>query len=105
MNSNNRIRDMISAGVGAGLLVALLQIPASAAPDAGEPVAISNSVRVDNCPLERVGLQYVRCDDLSGAGVEAPSWLPERAGIAEHVRVEQEQVGSAAVQTPRSLLR
>ena len=28
-------------------------------------------------PLERVGSQLVRGDDLTGNGVEAPSWVPE----------------------------
>lgn len=29
------------------------------------------------CPLERIGTQLVRCDNLTGAGVKAPSWIPE----------------------------
>jgi hypothetical protein len=29
-----------------------------------------------NCPLRRVGSQFVRCDNLTGAGVAAPSWVP-----------------------------
>ena len=30
-----------------------------------------------NCPLERVGTEFVRCDNLSGAGVPAAPWVPE----------------------------
>jgi hypothetical protein len=28
------------------------------------------------CPLRRVGDRLVRCDDLTGAGVPAPAWIP-----------------------------
>lgn len=31
-----------------------------------------------NCLLERIGTQLVRCDDLTGAGVDAPYWIPEQ---------------------------
>ena len=31
-----------------------------------------------DCPLERIGTQLVRCDNLTGAGVEAPFWIPEQ---------------------------
>lgn len=31
-----------------------------------------------DCPLERIGTQLVRCDNLTGAGVDAPSWIPEQ---------------------------
>lgn len=30
-----------------------------------------------NCPLDRLGAQFVRCDNLTGAGVPAPPWVPE----------------------------
>jgi hypothetical protein len=30
------------------------------------------------CALTRVGTQLSRCDDLSGAGVRAPLWIPSR---------------------------
>jgi hypothetical protein len=29
-----------------------------------------------NCPLRRVGDHLVRCDNLTGAGVPAPIWVP-----------------------------
>ena len=31
-----------------------------------------------HCALTRVGTQLFRCDDLSGAGVRAPMWIPSR---------------------------
>ncbi|MGO4592030.1 hypothetical protein [Paenarthrobacter sp. 2TAF44] len=31
-----------------------------------------------NCLLERIGTQLVRCDNLTGAGVDAPYWIPEQ---------------------------
>jgi len=34
------------------------------------------------CPLERIGTQLVRCDYLTGAGVRAPSWVPEVGSLA-----------------------
>ena len=30
-----------------------------------------------NCPLRRIDLQLVRCDNLTGAGVPAPLFIPE----------------------------
>lgn len=30
------------------------------------------------CPLERIADQFVRCDNLTGAGVPAPSFVPEQ---------------------------
>ncbi|TPV49412.1 hypothetical protein FJ661_15840 [Pseudarthrobacter phenanthrenivorans] len=32
-----------------------------------------------DCPLERIGDQFVRCDNLTGAGVKAPFWIPEQS--------------------------
>jgi hypothetical protein len=57
--------------------VALTVNPASMAmgrQDSGPP---AGSTASQWCPVERVGTQIVRCDDLSGAGVSAPLWLPE----------------------------
>jgi hypothetical protein len=31
-----------------------------------------------SCPLRRVMTTYVRCDDLTGNGAAAPSWILER---------------------------
>ena len=58
----------LALGTGAG--------PAAARPDAGPPAP-----RVGHpgeCLLQRVGTEYVRCDDNTGNGVPAPGWVPER---------------------------
>ncbi|WP_438855531.1 hypothetical protein [Agromyces sp. M3QZ16-3] len=66
----------------AALLSALTAAPAIARPEpAPEPTPTVVSVQVaddDRCPLRRVGTQFVRCDDLTGAGVPAPSWIPQQ---------------------------
>jgi hypothetical protein len=50
--------------------------PAAARQDAGPATAgVGN---VGGCSLERIGTQYVRCDDNTGNGVPAPAWVPER---------------------------
>lgn len=70
------------AAVAATLLVALAAAPAVARPDAGLPMtATPRAARgghAGECLLERVGAQLVRCDDLTGNGVPAPAWIPER---------------------------
>jgi len=58
----------VALGTGAG--------PATARTDPGPPLA--NVGHVGQCLLERVGTQYVRCDDNTGNGVPAPAWVPER---------------------------
>lgn len=69
------------------LVTAMNVSSASAFPDPGEPgapgpghqtsaphrVATTSGVRL----LERIGTEFVRGDDLTGAGVSAPSWVPE----------------------------
>ena len=50
---------------------------ASACPNPGDtgPAA---AVGGHACPLERIGTQLVRCDNLTGAGVPAPLFIPEQ---------------------------
>lgn len=56
-------------GLGAG--------PAAARPDTGPPT--TTAVQGDQqCRLERVDQQFTRCDNLTGNGVPAPTWIPER---------------------------
>ena len=56
-------------------------LPAAARPDDGRsrpgtpPVVILFSDQ--NCPLRRMDRQLVRCDNLTGAGVPAPLFIPE----------------------------
>jgi hypothetical protein len=58
--------------------VALIAAPgaAIARPDPGPPVP--QPWTSGSCALERVGTQLVRCDDLTGNGVAAPSHLRSR---------------------------
>ena len=57
-------------------------LPAAARPDdgrGGRPgtprVVVVNAGR--DCPLRRLDRQLVRCDNLTGAGVPAPLFIPE----------------------------
>ncbi len=52
------------------------QGPAAARQDAGPTAARVDHANV--CLLERVGTQYVRCDDNTGNDVPAPTWVAER---------------------------
>jgi hypothetical protein len=61
-------------------------LSATARPDPGDPSAEQSCTAVarghalsyePNCPLRRIGDQLVRCDNLTGAGAAAPSWVPE----------------------------
>jgi hypothetical protein len=75
----NQIRSAVLAG---GLLVTTLVIagPATASPDPGAPVPGDRAtMTLLQCELERVGTQLVRCDDLTGAGATAPTYVPERS--------------------------
>ena len=67
---------VISTTATALLLGAVLVTPASARQDPGPaPERESTST---SCPLTRVGSQFVRCDNLTGNGVSAPLWIPQR---------------------------
>ena len=71
----------LASAAAAALLAALAVTPASARPDpATTPESAQVAVRAfdDRCTLERIGTQFIRCDDLTGAGVPAPSFIPER---------------------------
>ena len=57
-------------------LLPLTAATAAARQDVGERVA--GATEPTSCSLTRVGAQYVRCDDLTGNGVPAPGWLPQR---------------------------
>jgi len=75
----NQIRSAVLAG---GLLVTTLVTtgPATASPEAGNPVRTDRAaMKPFTCELQRVGTQLVRCDDLTGAGASAPTYVPERS--------------------------
>ncbi len=61
----------------ATLVAALAVSPAAARPDPGGPIPVRFSIYEQNCPLRRIDSQVVRCDHLTGAGVQAPIGVPE----------------------------
>jgi hypothetical protein len=70
------------AATGGLLLTAVLAAtPAAAYIHPGPPVLTTPRAVgpvIDNCLLERVGTQFVRCDDLTGNAVAAPAHIAER---------------------------
>lgn len=69
---------LLAAAAAALVLTGLSAGPSAARLDAGPPAASVSVPSQDRCPLERVGQQFIRCDDLTGNGVPAPAWIPER---------------------------
>jgi hypothetical protein len=60
-------------------VVALGALPAAARQDPGQiDPPPTSSTAIYFCPLERVGTQFVACDNLTGNGVPAPAWVHER---------------------------
>jgi hypothetical protein len=76
VSCHHRARAAATAGL-AALLVLGGVSSASARPDPGEPTWAVQAAPDDNCALRRIGAQLVRCDSLTGAGVRAPSSIPE----------------------------
>ena len=70
VNVNVRRSGAVVAGV---LLLLTVWLPVATASPPTDPAQAT----ADGCPLQRVGTQLVRCDYLTGAGVRAPSWIPE----------------------------
>lgn len=64
--------------LGAVLIVGGSAAPVTAAQDPGTPSRSGPSISTRSCLLMRVGDQYVRCDNLTGGGVRAASWIPEQ---------------------------
>jgi hypothetical protein len=70
--------------MGAGVLLLLsvwLPVATASPPDRPPGTTFANS-----CPLQRIGTQLVRCDNLTGSGVRAPSWIPELPSTADDRR-------------------
>ena len=79
-----RARRGIATVFAITLVAASQATPAGARLDPGPQKTPTQSVyRPPNCPLERVGTQFVRCNELTGAGVPAPAWVPEYASRSE----------------------
>ena len=71
----SRVVPRLVASAAAGLLLLGAGIsPAAAMQDPGGPLTTPSRA----CSLERIGTQFVWCDYLTGAGVEAPSFVPEQ---------------------------
>jgi hypothetical protein len=66
-----------TAAAAAALLAGFAATTAAARPDPGPPRTTQLPSNTQECPLSRVGTQFVRCDNLTGAGVTAPVWIPE----------------------------
>lgn len=62
------------------LLFVLALAPATSAGAAsGDPTLVPyEGPSFENCLLTRIETQLVRCDNLTGAGVSAPFWIPEQ---------------------------
>jgi hypothetical protein len=72
-------RIITASALAAGVLLAsAVAGSASARPESPPEPPSVQSVRLGECPLTRIDDQFVRCDDLTGAGVPAPSWIPEQ---------------------------
>jgi hypothetical protein len=63
--------------VPAALLTAVFLLGGTSGQSSSRTIDDTPTTYVD-CPLERIGTQLVRCDNLTGAGVEAPSLIPEQ---------------------------
>ena len=81
MNRTTLLARCSAAAAAATIIAGLAAIPAAARPDPGEPIPIQFSSYA-NCPLNRIDTQLVRCDNLTGAGVVAPAYIPELSGGA-----------------------
>ena len=70
----NRGQLLARCSAAAVIIAGLSAIPAAARPHPGESIP----PRFDewNCLLSRIDTQLVRCDNLTGAGVPAPVWVP-----------------------------
>lgn len=84
--SHLSLRHLVAPASAAALVLLVGATPASARPDAGAPVTSATSSTTSTtstdsgrCPLERIGTQLVRCDDLTGNGVAAPGWVAARS--------------------------
>ena len=61
------------------VVVAVSALPAAARQDPGQVATPAPPTTATYfCSIERVGTQFVACDNLTGNGVPAPAWVPER---------------------------
>lgn len=72
MKTRSATRWVVAALVGLASTLAL----ATGAPAQDPDAKISDTYNDAYCPLERVGNDYVKCDNLTGNGLDAPSFVP-----------------------------
>ena len=77
---NSQHRRIATAAAILTLAAGTATVPAAACPLEPNPaphrsIAFPDSPR--RCPLRRIDRQLVRCDNLTGAGVAAPLFIPE----------------------------
>jgi hypothetical protein len=77
MNRTQLLCGCAAAAAAATFLAGLAAAPATARPDLGGLPTIRFSSYDQNCPLNRIDTQLMRCDNLTGAGVTAPGSVPE----------------------------
>lgn len=65
------------AALAGGALVSFTVVPTAAGRQDDAHLLRQNAYSLVGCPLERIADQFVRCDNLTGAGVPAPSYVPE----------------------------
>jgi hypothetical protein len=75
MNRTQLLLRCSAAAAAATIIAGLAAIPATARPEPGP--AVPDRCSSYNCPLQRIGTQLVRGDNLTGAGVTAPVGVPE----------------------------
>lgn len=74
-NSRHVVRIVLPVAT-AIVVIAAGATPSSARPEAGPPVARVG--HAGECLLQRIGTQFVRCDNLTGNGVPAPAFISQR---------------------------
>ena len=77
MNRIQLLARCSAAAAAATIIAGLAAIPATARPEPGPPVQVRICSDDRNCPLQRIGTQLIRGDNLTGAGVTAPVWVPK----------------------------
>ena len=74
--TKTRTHRLVPALALTAALAALTALPAAATPDPGPLRRYVDVYR--SLPLQRVGTEFVRGDDLTGNGVPAPHWVTTR---------------------------
>jgi len=72
------VASAASLASAAALVLVVAAAPASARQDSGSARGAARALGSSHCTLERVGRQFVKCDDLTGNNVVAPGWVHRR---------------------------